>query len=567
MGDISVKMTVGKKLWFGFGTILALLILVGLISLWTTIRVDSDYSFLLDDRVDKVQSIDEFILKHSEIQDDVRGYMLFTNPTYLEARAEHVNRSNELIEELDSKLKDPESKTLLEEMKVAQLKYLKLQDDIVESIDIGKDRKANELGRASANVGSTVLGYANLIKEAQYTSLAKTREELEKFMTGLKLFVLGMLVFSVVIGMLISTYISRNISRPVKIVTNGLNEIAAGNLTIDLLHVKNKDEIGEMAAAFNKMGTDVASMVRKINISTVQLAVQSEELSASSEESLATSEMVSLAAEKQLLGSEQQQQIILQSVSAMEELSLGVAEIGTSNEDMLHSAETVTTLVTKGSTVVNEVSQQMSTIQLTIKESSEIMNEMAKHSNEIQTVTALITAISEQTNLLALNAAIEAARAGEYGKGFAVVAEEVRRLAEQSKTSAAEIESMVTMIQQASKKAVKSITAGGERVDEGIAATEQSRVVFEEIQHAVGDVAAKVETVSAAIEEIQAMADEVKNGANEIQILSGEFASGASETSAATEEQLAVTEEISASAQSLAKLADDLQTEMKHFRV
>jgi methyl-accepting chemotaxis protein len=567
MGDKIVKMTVGKKLWFGFGTILGLLILVGLISLWTTIRVDSDYSFLLDDRVDKVQLIDEFILKHSEIQDDVRGYMLFTNPIYLDARTEHINRSNELVEELDGKLKSAETRSLLEEMKVAQLKYLKLQDDIVESIDIGKERKANELGRASANVGSIVLGYANLIKEDQYAALAKTRSELEKFMMGLKLFVLGMLVISIVIGILISTYISRNISRPVKIVTEGLNEIASGNLTIDLLEVKNKDEIGEMAAAFNKMGTDVANMVRKINSSAVQLAVQSEELSASSEESLATSEMVSQSAEKQMIGSEQQQQIIAQSVSSMEELSLGVAEIGTSNEDMLHSAETVTTLVTKGSTVVNEVSQQMSTIQLTIKESSEIMNEMAKHSNEIQTVTALITAISEQTNLLALNAAIEAARAGEYGKGFAVVAEEVRRLAEQSKTSAAEIESMVTMIQQASKKAVKSISAGGERVDEGIAATEQSRVVFEEIQHAVGDVAAKVETVSAAIEEIQAMADEVKNGANQIQILSGESASGASETSAATEEQLAVTEEISASAQSLAKLADDLQTEMKHFRV
>ncbi len=276
MGDKSVKLTVGKKLWFGFGAILALLIVIGIISLLTTIRVDTDYSFLLDDRVDKVQSIDEFILKHSEIQDDVRGYMLFSNETYLDARTEHVNRSNELITELDKKLKDSESRSLLKEMKDSQLKFLKLQDDIVESIDLGKERKANELGRASANVGSIVLGYANLIKDKQYAALAKTRDDLERFMVALKIFVVGMVVFAIIIGVLISTYISRNISRPVKIVTDGLNEIAEGNLSIELLAVKNKDEIGEMAAAFNKMGTDVANMVRKINTSAVQLAVQSE---------------------------------------------------------------------------------------------------------------------------------------------------------------------------------------------------------------------------------------------------------------------------------------------------
>ena len=143
------------------------------------------------------------------------------------------------------------------------------------------------------------------------------------------------------LGIVISTVISRKISRPVRVVTDGLNEIAQGNLTIDLLVVKNKDEIGDMAAAFNKMGTDVANMVRKINASAAQLAVQSEELSASSEESMASSEMVAKTAENQMIGSEQQQRIIGQSSSSMEELSLGVAEIAANNEEMLQAAETV----------------------------------------------------------------------------------------------------------------------------------------------------------------------------------------------------------------------------------
>lgn len=562
-----MKFTVAKKLWFGFATILALLVIVGVMSLWASIRLDTDYKFLLDDRVKKVDLIDEFILKHNEIQDEVRGFMLFKGDAHLEAREEQIHRYNELFDELSIVLHSKKDQQLLEELNVARAKYLTLQDNIVENVQAGKDRKATELGRASTNVGSVVLENAESIKGEQFLALEKTRTELESFVAGLKWFVIGMVVFSTIVGIVISTIISRNISRPVRVVTEGLNEIAKGNLTIDLLNVKNKDEIGDMATAFNKMGTDVANMVRKINVSAEQLALQSEELSASSEESLATSEMVSKTAESQLLGSQQQQGIISQSSTSMEELSLGVAEIATNNEEMLNAAETVSKLVSTGSGVAAKVSLQMSTIHTTIHESSKIMMEMAQHSIEIQKITTLITTIAEQTNLLALNAAIEAARAGEYGKGFAVVAEEVRKLAEQSKTSASEIGLMVTMIQDASKRAVTSITSGSERVDIGIAATEQSRLVFEEIQDAVGEVATKVETVSAAIEEIQAMAEEVSRGSYEIEQLSNIAAASAGDTSAATEEQLAVNEEIAASAQALARLAEDLQTEMKHFSV
>ncbi|WP_338655421.1 methyl-accepting chemotaxis protein [Sporosarcina sp. FSL K6-1540] len=562
-----MKFTVAKKLWLGFATILTLLVIVGGLSLWSTIRIGSDYTFLLDDRVKKVELVDEFILKHNQIQDDVRGFMLFKDDKHLESRTENINRFNELYQELTVLLQTGKHKALLEDLEVARTKYLNLQDEIVLNVQEGKDRKATELGRASANVGALVLENAVIIKADQFQEQKKTRAELESFMMGTIIFVIGIIIFATLLGIVISTFISRGIARPVRVVTDGLNEIASGNLTIDLLKVKNKDEIGDMAAAFNKMGTDVANMVRKINLSATQLAVQSEELSASSEESLASSEMVAKTAENQLMGSEKQQRIIEQSSSSMEELSLGVAEIASNNEEMLQSTETVSKLVTTGSSVVGEVSVQMTTIHTTIQESSVIMEEMAQHSNEIQKITTLITSIAEQTNLLALNAAIEAARAGEYGKGFAVVAEEVRKLAEQSKTSATEIGTMVSMIQNASKRAVTSINAGSERVDIGIAATEQSRLVFEEIQNAVGDVATKVETVSAAIEEIQAMAEEVSYGAGEIAQLSGEAAASAGDTSAATEEQLAVNEEISSSAQALAKLAEDLQMEMKHFRV
>ena len=180
-----------------------------------------------------------------------------------------MNRSHELLEELSTLLQSKEHQDLLKEMNVARMKYLNLQDDIIESIQGGEERKATELGRATAKVGSGVLDNAEKIKEDQFVELEQTRSEVKDIMFGTILLVVGMIVIATIAGIVISAMIARGISRPVRIVTDGLNEIADGNLTMDLLAVKNKDEIGDMAAAFNKMGTDVANMVRTINTSAV----------------------------------------------------------------------------------------------------------------------------------------------------------------------------------------------------------------------------------------------------------------------------------------------------------
>ncbi|WP_395940822.1 methyl-accepting chemotaxis protein [Bacillus sp. FJAT-22090] len=322
-----------------------------------------------------------------------------------------------------------------------------------------------------------------------------------------------------------------------------------------------------MATAFNAMSVDLREIVSNVRDSSMQLAANAEELSASAEESLASSQMVAQSAEAQMATSEQQVRHMDTSVNSMTELAQGIGQISVDNGEMLEAADDVTKLVKKGSAVVADVAGQMSTIHSTFKDTTVIMHNMAKHSDEIQSITALITDISEQTNLLALNAAIEAARAGEYGKGFAVVAEEVRKLAEQSKNSAFEIEKMVQIIQSASGDAVKAITSGGDKVADGLAKTNDSLDVFNEIETAVGVVGSKIESVSAAIEQIQVMTESVSEGSLEVQRLAALAADGANDTSAATEEQLAANEEITSNAQTLADLAEALQSNVSHFKI
>lgn len=551
-------------MWTGFGSVLILLIVVGLISLYSVNRISGEYKSLIEDRVEPILLLDEL----TGFQKDMTtvSLALALGDTKVEGLTDQFDKG---FQETASRINDmklaADGQVLLDRIIELENHYASLNKAITRDAIPSDDAEIAKLD--SKSVVEELMAAIADMKEYMMESVEKTTIELEELAKLTLTLILALIVVAIVVGVIISSVISQGIARPVSKMTASMKEISEGNLQIDHVIIKNNDEIGILASTFNKMLEDLKGMVTRMRDSSVELASSAEQLSASSEESLASSQMVATAAEQQMMGSEQQLRIVDKNNDSLSDMSHIVDRISVSNDEMEHAANTVIELVADGSEVVSKVSDQMNTIDATIKESSDIIKEMEQHSNEIQKVTALITEISEQTNLLALNAAIEAARAGEYGKGFAVVAEEVRKLAEQSKNSASEIESMVGVIQLAAGKAVKSIDIGGEKVKEGLNASNQSRQVFVEIETAVGVVGSKIDSVSTAIKEIQTVSEAVTVASKEIQLLAQQTADGANDTSAATEEQLAANQEISSSAQSLANLAEILQNEVSHFKI
>lgn len=556
--------TIRGKLLVSFSILILLTLFIGGIGINTARIIDNNYTELLEDDAEQVNHLENVMILQGQIVAGIRGFLLYEDDAYIEMVDNEQQQLHDILTTLQTmvhKEYEPAVQTILD----AATLYATNSEQILTNLT--NEARLNEVLAIGTEANEKLFSETLALKEQLKADLAEHNNELNAMTTKSLWFIAGALIVTLLASLVITYVANRGISPPVIATTRTIEEMAKGNLNIAPLDVKAKDELGAMATAVNTLLQTWNGVVRKMEHSATELAAQSEELSASAEQSLASSEMVAQAAEQNMTTSETQANYILQSIDSLHEVGEGIDQIAESNEEMLQAATTMRSLVNEGVDVVHEVSTHMTAIDTTIGESTSIMEVMAKRAVEIEEVSALITGISEQTNLLALNAAIEAARAGENGKGFAVVADEVRKLAEESKQSAARIETMIQDVRQAAEQAVQSIQTGQATVAEGLNRSAASRDVFTTIEQSVDDVNGRVETVSAAVQQIQAMASEVLRSTNQLQDLAQQSANTAQDTGAATEQQLAAMQQISASTQSLANVAQDLQDEVTQFQL
>lgn len=560
-----MKFSISKKLWLAFSVTIVLIMVVNTVASVALEKVKDQYNEIIERDVQRISYARDLEVAQKDLATRLLEFVAFNKSTSKQGIQEEIENGTVAAKGLIELSKDEASLQLLDQLKEKTLLLFESNNLIIELKESNRDLSTAQL--TSMKLNSEILDILSKLIEVQEQNIANTRNDIDAYQLTMVTLMITITIVSILLAIVISYVLSRNISKPVGQVTDALEEIAQGNLSMEPLNIKNRDEIGKMANSFNTMLEDLRGIVSSVSDSSMQVAANAQELSASSEQSLASSQMVAKSAENQLHTSTEQSHFMNTSIDSMNELRTSIDQISGDNEQMLHATNDVKVLIDQGATSIKNVVNQMETIHETFKDTTAMMHTMEQHSNSIQNITSLITDIADQTNLLALNAAIEAARAGEHGKGFAVVAEEVRKLAEQSKNSATEIGSMVEQIQQTSSDATKTIVAGGTKVDEGMEKTSESLHVFRNIESGIGEVVYRVESVSAAVEEIQAMTGSVIESVQHVQQLAAQTADTASDTSAATEEQLAATEEISSNAQSLSDLAEKLQYEVNHFKL
>jgi methyl-accepting chemotaxis protein len=329
------------------------------------------------------------------------------------------------------------------------------------------------------------------------------------------------------IAILLGYFISRIISTPVKHLTSIADKLSLGDVDVNI-ESENKDEIGFLTRAFQKMIMNVkdqASVINQLSVGNLDVKVTPK----------SEKDVLNLSLERMV---EKLREVVDGVKTASDYVASGSQELSSSSEELSQGATEQAAAAEEASSSMEEMAanikqnaenaQQTEKIALKssedAKEGGKAVKETADAMKEIAGKISIIEEIARQTNLLALNAAIEAARAGEHGKGFAVVASEVRKLAERSQTAAAEINKLSASSIKVAERAgemlsqiVPNIQRTAELVQEIAASSNEQNSGSEQINSAIQQLDQVIQQNASASEQMASTAEELSSQAEQLQ--------------------------------------------------
>jgi methyl-accepting chemotaxis protein len=290
--------------------------------------------------------------------------------------------------------------------------------------------------------------------------------------------------------------------------------IAAGDLTTEVECAAG--DTSSVLAGMKEMQQTLRTMINEIVRGAEQLSSASEQLLHASEDVAARSRQQSESASAM--------------AAAVEEMTVSIDQVAENAREAHTISVHAGDLSSKGAHVIQNAAAEMHNISEAVQSSSAIIEDLGRQSDQITSIVNTIKEIADQTNLLALNAAIEAARAGEQGRGFAVVADEVRKLAERTTLSTAEIAGMVGKIQNGTRNAVSSMETGVVQAGKGVDLASQAGTSITEIRDGSVRVMEVVNSISDSIREQGTVSSEIAKNIERIAQMSEESANAIQNT-------------------------------------
>ncbi|MCP1132176.1 methyl-accepting chemotaxis protein [Paenibacillus polysaccharolyticus] len=562
------RISISQKLLIGFSSVLLLLIAVTAISYFQFVSLEKTFTDLINDRTSKLLKIKNMTIDLKSQQVALRNYIMKPDQGNEDAFQQAYEDYIKLSEDLKATVTSSNMKQYLADSSELMIKYYDIAKNIM---SLTKQGNVEEISGLMENtVPPLITEFENIVESMENHQQKAMDEGIAaanvQTATVLRLIIiLG--VVSILIGLAIAIIIGRMISKPVQAVAQAASRIAEGDLTGATLKVRNKDEIGEMAEAFNVMSVNLRSLIHQVNDGAERVAASSEELTASTEQTAIANEQVATTMGEIATGMDAQVRMVSEGFQTMNELATGFRQVAENTTVVSEQAAEASAQTISGSESIRTAVGQMNSIQNTVSSLAGVIEELSKHSTDIVKMVDAISEISAQTNLLSLNAAIEAARAGEHGRGFQVVATEVRKLSEQSAQSAGEIVGLVSSIETGMRNAAHSMSVVSSEVQEGIQLVNQAGSTFDHIRSSVSGVAGQAQEVSASIEQMNAGVEQINASMKSIMDVTENAAAGTEEVSATTEEQLSAMQEIASAANDLSSMAEMLQQSVARFKV
>ncbi|HEX9062625.1 MAG TPA: methyl-accepting chemotaxis protein [Clostridia bacterium] len=552
------------KIFFSFGILLAMMFIAFISAFYGFSAMESTSNSISNGIIPLEQITAKINSELANSESDVRGYIASNgDDKFLETYNTSFTNINDNVKSLQKyysygKLASIIQNELIPNIEVIN-KHFDSQIGLVKSgkVSMARDRLAD--GKV----------YMDAYKHVQ----SKIRNELNTLTNedliasknaGLKAHAAMWIIFivSLAVSIAMALFLSHMIATRLKHCIDYLSEISKGNLAVLAINISSNDEIGELGNAINTMHASMKDIIKSIISETdnVNHSITS-----------TNNHIINLTSSLSDISS-----TVEQLSAGMEETAASTQEVNATSAEIETAVESIAQKAQEGKISASEISKkavelknnsishqsEANETRLNIKRELDVALDKIKEVEKIKTLSDAILQISSQTNLLALNAAIESARAGEAGKGFSVVAEEIRKLAEDSKTTVNEIQSTVTVVFDAVKKLsdaskqtlayieTKVVDSYKESVTVGDSYNNDAHYV----SSLVTDLSMTSEELLASIKTVSDAINEISKANNEGALESGSIASKVINVQSRANEVKIETESVRKSADSLKKL-------------
>ncbi len=374
---------------------------------------------------------------------------------------------------------------------------------------------------------------------------------------------------TVVLNILLGAFIyvlSKKILKPVPQIVNTLEAMACGNFGVENEN-SSFDEFGLITLAVNETKEEVRQLLKNTNAVVDSL-----------ENTFGKLEKVFKQFSKQ---SEEENRAIVKQQEGIERVTASIEELNANIEELANQAQSLSGVTitfqnmsgdlqknsTIGSKSLSELIESNTKLSQRYEGLRGGVEELGKATLNIGDVIETVRQIAEQTNLLALNAAIEAARAGEAGRGFAVVADEIRKLAEETKSSTDKINSTISNVKSLSEKLVGEITTLFEDVQKTNKKYEELSQMFKGMFDRINYLSESTDTLAAHSEEQSASAEEMASAAKEIANAISNVSSMAEGISKISNENMESIKDVAESIESVKYQINNVVENMKKFKI
>jgi methyl-accepting chemotaxis protein len=583
-------MTIGRKLYLGFGAILLVMLILYAVSSMTIVRehgARANVASTLSD-VQTLESVrflmmqNRLFLRNYLLSGDLRdedrvnkGYsdlQVRLGQWQAKAEADVLRNTLALVAESEKNWMENFARPML-----AKRHQVDSGDSTVSDLQIFylQHDPATEVTKSTAMLDDAGRSIRRTLDESNASAASAT--------TFSSIFGFTGTVLAVLFGVLIAYYTAKSITDPLNHLIGVAREIGeTGNIdqTID---IHRSDEVGLLADNFNKMIVHLKEMasvsaaiaegklnvsiqprspsdtmanafirmvdglqvlVRQVRDSASQVASGSTQMASSSDESAKVS-VQAAAAIDEVTSTMHEMSVNVQSVvknaqvqgasvaetsSSIDEMVTSIQRVADTSKMLLDIARRSREEAEVGIATMEKTTEGLNRTSAAIQASAEIISALGRRADDIGKIVEVIDDLAEQTNLLALNAAIEAARAGEHGLGFAVVAEEVRKLAEKSTQSTKEISELIQGIQKEAREAVGNMDKSTSMVQEGL-------VLGNDLNIALGKISLVVTEVYKFSQEIGAATTEQSHGSSQIAKATSRLTEITQEITSSVEEQ------------------------------